>query len=513
MRKQIDIQYRRAGAGAAAGLVLLASVFLGGCGGPDQAVSESGQAGTEMEESQSGATGPGSETGQASESGETGSESVENPGESMAEGPEREESRESEAAEREEGLEKKIVVATDMHYLAEKLAGNRCQTFRDMIDNEDGRVLQYGWEVMDAFVDDMLKEQPDLVVLSGDLTLNGEKESHEELAGILDTLLEHDIEVAVIPGNHDINNPHAKRFYPERTEKVSSVTAEEFEEIYADCGYVAADSRDPASLSYLYKLDDSYWMLMLDSCQYDPTNEMGGMIRRETYEWMEEILEEADAQGAEVISVTHHNLLDQSGVSRDFYDHCTIEHNEELVGMLAEYDVRLHLSGHLHLQHYMEDEDTGIYEIITGSMVMAPCNYGVLKLMEDGTYQYDAVSVDVDGWAERNSYKNRDLADFKTYSEEFLAQFSYRKAMKDLESHMKDRKFLFTREKLDAMAQFYAKLCVYYYGGRMIEIAEAIKEDPALEYWNEIDYVSDISDFLRNILDDEAMDFAHLTLN
>ena len=178
MRKQIDIQYRRAGAGAAAGLALLASVFLGGCGGPEQTVSESGQAGTGMEESQSGVTGSGSKAGQVSESGETGSESVENPGESMAEGPEREESRESEAAEREEGLEKKIVVATDMHYLAEKLAGNRCQTFRDMIDNEDGRVLQYGWEVMDAFVDDMLKEQPDLVVLSGDMTLNGEKESH-----------------------------------------------------------------------------------------------------------------------------------------------------------------------------------------------------------------------------------------------------------------------------------------------------------------------------------------------
>ena len=78
---------------------------------------------------------------------------------------------------------------------------------------------------------------------------------------------------------------------------------------------------------------------------------------------------------------------------------------------------------------------------------------------------------------------------------------------------MKDRKFLFTGEKLDAMAQFYAKLCVYYYGGRMIEISDAISGDPALEYWNEIDYVSDIGDFLRNILDDEAMDFAHLTLN
>lgn len=42
------------------------------------------------------------------------------------------------------------------------------------------------------------------------------------------------------------------------------------------------------------------------------------MIRRETYEWMEPILEEAEREGARVISVSHHNLLDESGVSRTF---------------------------------------------------------------------------------------------------------------------------------------------------------------------------------------------------
>ena len=90
------------------------------------------------------------------------------------------------------------------------------------------------------------------------------------------------------------------------------------------------------------------------------------MIRRETYEWMEPILEEAEREGARVISVSHHNLLDESGVSRSFYDNCTIEHNEELVRMLSDHGVRLHLSGHLHIQHYKEDEDTGIYEDCDG---------------------------------------------------------------------------------------------------------------------------------------------------
>lgn len=104
-------------------------------------------------------------------------------------------------------MEKKIVVATDMHYFAEKLAGNRCDSFVGMARGGDGRVLEYGWEVMDAFLDDMKKEDPDLLILSGDLTLDGEKASHEELAELLEGLSEAGIEVAVIPGNHDINNP------------------------------------------------------------------------------------------------------------------------------------------------------------------------------------------------------------------------------------------------------------------------------------------------------------------
>ena len=91
--------------------------------------------------------------------------------ESETETAETEETQEShEAAEDEESgeeetedhfVEKKIVVATDMHYFAEKLAGNRCDSFVGMARGGDGRVLEYGWEVMDAFLDDMKKEDPD----------------------------------------------------------------------------------------------------------------------------------------------------------------------------------------------------------------------------------------------------------------------------------------------------------------------------------------------------------------
>lgn len=190
------------------------------------------------------------------------------------------------------------------------------------------------------------------------------------------------------------------------------------------------------------------------------------MIRRETYEWMEPILEEAEREGARVISVSHHNLLDESGVSRAFYDNCTIEHNEELVRMLSDHGVRLHLSGHLHIQHYKEDEDTGIYEIVTGSMDMAPCHYGIVR---SGTTGPTSMMRNLSMWT-AGRYATRTTTEIwqilSAYSESILRRAAIRDAIRDLNRHIEDRHAFFTDEKKQEMASYYADLCVNYYEGR-----------------------------------------------
>ncbi|MEF9953625.1 MAG: metallophosphoesterase [Clostridium sp.] len=494
------MENKRTGRGVRLILVMAALlVTLGGC---TRRTSDEGK--TEPESTQA----VSSETQESSET------------QGSSETPENRESQESSepqagGATEEHGepfVQQKIVVATDMHYLAEQLSGNRCRSFMKKVESGDGRALQYGWEILDAFIADMLTEKPNLVVLSGDLTLNGAKKSHEELARKLKVLLQNKIPVIIIPGNHDINNPEACRFVGDGTEKEPSVTAAEFVKIYSDYGYADADSRDPDSLSYTYIVDDYYRLLMLDSCQYNPVNQVGGMIRHETYDWIESQMESAWEEGAQFITVSHHNLLDQSGVSREFYDNCTIEHSEQLLQILYDWQVRLHLSGHLHLQHHMQDGEGGIHEVVTGSLVMAPCHYGVLKLMDDGTFLYDAKSVNVDDWAKRHNYKNRELTDFTDFGARFLNQVAYHKALSDLREHTMERKLFLSDERMEEMAQFYAKLCVYYYSGRMFEVAESVKSEPAYEYWNEVDYISDLSDFLRNILSDDAKDFSHLAI-
>ena len=59
----------------------------------------------------------------------------------------------------------------------------------------------------------------------------------------------------------------------------------EFHEIYHEYGYDQALSRDVSSLSYVYALDDRNWLLMLDSCQYEPDNKVEGRLKDSTMAW------------------------------------------------------------------------------------------------------------------------------------------------------------------------------------------------------------------------------------
>ena len=228
----------------------------------------------------------------------------------------------------------KILVATDIHYLARDLTDFQ-KGFQYSIDHGDGKVMQYIWEITDAFVEEVKAEHPDLVILSGDLTYNGEKESHKNFAEKLGEIEDAGIPVIVIPGNHDINNPLAAQFVGDTFLGAENITSDEFEEIYQDFGYNEAVSRDPSSLSYVYQVNDYTRALMLDTCQYEPKNLVGGMIKDDTYDWIEDQMEEAWNLGMNVIPVGHHNLLEESEV---YLQDCTIEHGEQLIDQLESWE-------------------------------------------------------------------------------------------------------------------------------------------------------------------------------
>ena len=71
---------------------------------------------------------------------------------------------------------KRIILMTDIHYLAESLT-DRGDMFQSMVEHGDGKLTNYVWEITDAALEEIKLLSPDVLIISGDLSLQGEKKS------------------------------------------------------------------------------------------------------------------------------------------------------------------------------------------------------------------------------------------------------------------------------------------------------------------------------------------------
>ena len=116
-----------------------------------------------------------------------------------------------------------LFTATDLHYIAPTLTDNGA-LFTDLIEQGDGKAMAYSDALIEAFVAQVISEKPDALILSGDLTFNGARESHEALSLRLARVRDAGIPVFVLPGNHDLNSSSAARFEGDGYTRVDGVT-------------------------------------------------------------------------------------------------------------------------------------------------------------------------------------------------------------------------------------------------------------------------------------------------
>lgn len=263
-----------------------------------------------------------------------------------------------------------LFTATDLHYIAPTLTDNGA-LFTDLIEQGDGKVMAYSDALIEAFVAQVIAEKPDALILSGDLTFNGARESHEALSLRLARVRDAGIPVFVLPGNHDLNSSSAARFEGDGYTRVDGVTAGEFAALYHAFGFDGALSRDADSLSYVAALSDDLRLLMLDV----NTSAAPNAVLKGTLSWARRQLMQAQADGCRVVAVSHQNLIDHSGLLSSGF---TIRNADALRRLYAVSPVLCNLSGHIHLQH-MGQTDSGLWDIATSSLAVSPKS----KLIQD----------------------------------------------------------------------------------------------------------------------------------
>lgn len=281
----------------------------------------------------------------------------------------------------------KIAVVSDVHYLSPQLAGKG--TALEKYETATGRNTEDLHAVLDEVVTDLLDKSPDILLIPGDITKDGEKQSHLDFKEKLLPLTKNGTQVFVVPGNHDINVPTAKKYMEDKTEPAENVSAEEFAAIYADFGYGKAVKRDTASLSYLASVNDSLWLLCFDTNRYNEyrtSSLSSGRILPQTLQWALEILHEAKEKNINVIGMMHHGVVEHMPYQSAFFPEYLINDWKKNAEILADSGLKIVFTGHFHandITSYTSASGNTITDVETGSLAQYPFPYRFILLEND----------------------------------------------------------------------------------------------------------------------------------
>lgn len=278
----------------------------------------------------------------------------------------------------------KIAVISDTHYLSSKLAlpGSAL----DKYEATTGRVINDLHAVLHKVIFDLQSYNPDILLIPGDITNHGERESHIDFVNIMKPLANNGTRIFVIPGNHDVNVPNSKKYEGDSSYPISSISAQEFAQLYAPYGYGDAVKRDASSLSYLAVINDSTWLLSIDSNRYEEyktSSISGGRILPETMKWSLEILKEAASKDVLVMGMMHHGLVEHMPYQSVFFSDYLINDWKSNAQILADNGLKIIFTGHFHsndITLLTSSKGNTIHDIETGSLSGYPFPYRLMTL-------------------------------------------------------------------------------------------------------------------------------------
>lgn len=275
----------------------------------------------------------------------------------------------------------KVVVLSDPHVMAPGLLKNEGTAWttylngqRKMVDNSK------------LLFDDMItriKENinPELVLISGDLTKDGEQVSHEYVTSKLDELRAVGIKTLVIPGNHDRgSNSDAVYYDGESTTAATVATNEWFATQYANYGYGVSSEREGTTLTYACEPITGLVVIGIDSGT-------DGNVSETTLDWVVEKATAARASGKKVIAMMHHPLMPHFAGVDNFVSTAVVGNYKTVRNTLADAGIRVVFTGHFHTSDIAKDWNADmtreIYDVNTGSLISYPCDYREVTMNAD----------------------------------------------------------------------------------------------------------------------------------
>lgn len=314
----------------------------------------------------------------------------------------------------------KIAVISDAHLYASSL-GSTGVAFEEYI-SKDRKMIKESELILDAALTKIKASTSDVVLITGDLSKDGEKVNHELMAQKLKEVEEAGKKVYVINGNHDISNAKAFQYLETGKKAISTISSKDFKEIYQDFGYGEAISQDKESLSYVVEPAPGYRIIAIDASKYNdstsnPSSEAAGEIKASTMVWIKEQIKDARAQGKEVIGMIHQGVVPHFSVEATLFPIYLVKDYSKVANELADAGLSLIFTGHFHAQDISgitTSKGNKLYDVETGSMVTYPVPIRNVTI-KDHVVVVTSTPVDQVEGLDLKGYAN-----FEAYSREFL---------------------------------------------------------------------------------------------
>lgn len=298
------------------------------------------------------------------------------------------------AAEKPQDMNLRIAVMSDLHYLSPDMIADT-EDFEHAF-NSDRKLLKESSSVLHEMLERVRADKPDILLVSGDLTKDGEQECHAALAKQLQQLQQDvpGLKIYVINGNHDIRNYNAKNFNTPDGKAVPATRTEPedfkriYDFVYSDptvlATFTPAEGNKAGGLSYVARPVEGLTIIAMDTCRYssdntsngDDEHETSGAISADLEKWVIEQTAAAKARGDLVIGLEHHGLVPHFDVQPTILPMYLVNGYERIAQEYADAGMSVVFTGHMHavdIAAMTTAAGNTFYDIETGSALTYPC--------------------------------------------------------------------------------------------------------------------------------------------
>lgn len=283
---------------------------------------------------------------------------------------------------------------TDTHYF-ENALGAEGKAFEEYMKREQYFMKESGAIVKSTFERIAEDKETDIVIIPGDLTKNGELESHKSFIKELYRLKESGKKIFVITAGHDYGDSFAFKNDERIVAKGASFDA--LPEMYKDFGYGDAIAFDEATHSYVAEITEGVRMLGI-CC--DSLNQPKGAMDDRHMDWAQEQIDKAKADGCSVFAICHYPIIPSVPVF-DLVGDAKIKEWRKVASFLADNGVELVLTGHMHIQsinEFYSKNGNRLIDICTSCLVGCPAKYRKITVNESSRMKVETIDIEDFGW-------------------------------------------------------------------------------------------------------------------